>query len=57
MEDNYSIDEILSAVNDLQKINKDKKKIFLKKSSIKFDNSNIPKNTLKLIEEAEKSKN
>ena len=26
MEDNYSIDEILSAVNDLQKISKDKNK-------------------------------
>ena len=26
MEDNYSIDEILSAVNDLQNINKDKNK-------------------------------
>ena len=57
MEDNYSIDEILSAVNDLQKINKEKNKEILKESSIKFDNSNIPKNTLRLIEEAEKSKN
>ena len=57
MEDNYSIDEILSAVNDLQKINKDKNKKTSKESSIKFDNSNIPKNTLRLIEEAEKSKN
>ena len=57
MEDNYSIDEILSAVNDLQNINKDKNKKNLKETSIKFDNSNIPKNTLRLIEEAEKSKN
>ena len=57
MEDNYSIDEILSAVNDLQKINKDKSKKTSKEPSIKFDNSNIPKNTLRLIEEAEKSKN
>jgi len=57
MEDNYSIDEILSAVNDLQNINKDKNKKILKESSNKFDNSNIPKNTLRLIEEAEKSKN
>ena len=57
MEDNYSIDEILSAVNDLQNISKDKnKKIFIE-STVKSDNSNIPKNTLKLIEEAEKSKN
>ena len=57
MEDNYSIDEILSAVNDLQNISKDKNKKILKKSSNKFDSSNIPKNTLRLIEEAEKSKN
>ena len=57
MEDNYSIDEILSAVNDLQKISKDKNKKILKEPSNKFDNSNIPKNTLRLIEEAEKSKN
>ena len=57
MDDNYSIDEILSAVNDLQKISKDKNKKILKEPSTQFDNSNIPKNTLKLIEEAEKSNN
>ncbi len=57
MEDNYSIDEILSAVNDLQKISKNKNKKILKEPSAKFDNSNIPVNTLRLIEEAEKSKN
>ncbi len=57
MEDNYSIDEILSAIDDLQNINKDKDKKNLEETSIKFDNSNIPKNTLRLIEEAEKSKN
>ena len=57
MEDNYSIDEILSAVNDLQNINNNKNKKISKESSIKFDSSNIPKNTLRLIEEAEKSKN
>tara|TARA_Y100000992_G_scaffold253985_1_gene186762 strand:- start:59 stop:232 length:174 start_codon:yes stop_codon:yes gene_type:complete len=57
MEDNYSIDEILSAVNDLQKISKDKNKKILKEPSTQFDNSNIPVNTLRLIEEAEKSKN
>ena len=57
MEDNYSIDEILSAVNDLQKISKDKNKKILKESSTQFDNSNIPVNTIRLIEEAEKSKN
>ena len=57
MQDNYSIDEILSAVNDLQKISKDKNKKILKEPSTQFDNSNIPVNTLRLIEEAEKSKN
>ena len=57
MEGNYSIDEILSAVNDLQNINNYKNKKISKEPSIKLDNSNIPKNTLKLIEEAEKSKN
>ena len=57
MEDNYSIDEILSAVKDLQKISKDKNKKILKEPSTQFDNSNIPVNTLRLIEEAEKSKN
>ncbi len=56
MEDNYSIDEILSAVDDLQNISKDKSKKNLKENSIEFDNSAIPKNTLRLIEEAEKSK-
>ena len=57
MEDNYSIDEILSAVNDLQNINKDKNKKISKELLIKSDTSNIPKNTHRLIEEAERSKN
>tara|TARA_Y100001935_G_C16993780_1_gene354779 strand:+ start:175 stop:348 length:174 start_codon:yes stop_codon:yes gene_type:complete len=57
MEDNYSIDEILIAVNDLQNISKDRNKKISKEPSNKSDTSNIPKNTLRLIEEAEKSKN
>ena len=57
MEDNYSIDEILSAVNDLQNINKDRNKKNSKEPPNKSDTSNIPRNTLRLIEEAEKSKN
>ena len=57
MENNYSIDEILSAVNDLQNISKDRNKKISKELSNKSDTSNIPKNTLRLIEEAEKSKN
>ena len=57
MEDNYSIDEILSAVNDLQNINNNKNKKISKEPLITSETSNIPKNTLRLIEEAEKSKN
>ena len=57
MENNYSIEEILNAINDLQNIKKNK----INKLNIgeikKNDNSNIPVNTLKLIEEAEKSNN
>ena len=55
MENNYSVEEILSAVDDLQKIKKEKKIISVKNTS-ETDNSIIPKNTLKLIEEAEKNK-
>ena len=57
MDDNYSIDEILTAVDALQNIRKDRAKKELKETSIEYDNSNIPVNTLRLIEEAEKSKN
>ena len=57
MEENYSIDEILSAVNDLQNLRKNKTKKVSNNLNSKSDNSSIPKNTLKLIEEAEKSNN
>ena len=57
MEDNYSIDEILLAVEDLQKFKRNKIKRISNSSNSKSENSSIPKNTLKLIEEAEKSKN
>ena len=57
MEDNYSIDEILSAVDDLQNFKRNKTKKVSSVSNAKNDNSDIPKNTLKLIEEAEKSNN
>ena len=57
MEDNYSIDEILSAVNDLQNLKKNKTKKVSSVSNARTENSDIPKNTLKLIEEAEKSNN
>ena len=51
MIENYSIDEILNAMEDLQNIDNNKKdKIFRNN----LDN-NIPKHTLKIIEEAEKN--
>ena len=57
MEDNYSIDEILSAVDDLQNFKRNKTKKVSNVSNTKTEDSGIPKNTLKLIEEAEKSNN
>ena len=57
MENNYSIDEILTAVEDLQKIKKEKINKDFKDQTAKIYEAGIPKNTLKLIEEAEKSKN
>ena len=57
MEENYSIDEILTAVDDLQNLKRNKTKKVSNDSNAKTDKSDIPKNTLKLIEEAEKSNN
>ena len=56
MDNGYSVEEILKAIDDLQKIKKEKK-ITSVKNTHKTDNSIIPKDTLKLIEEAEKNKN
>ena len=56
MKDNYSIDEILSAVDDLQNLERNKTNKVSNVSNAKSDTSNIPKNTLRLIEEAERSK-
>ena len=56
MEQNYSIDEILSAVDEIcsrKKDNIEKKSIT---EPVKKDYSEIPKHTLKLIEEAEETK-
>ena len=55
MENNYSVEEILSAIDDLQRIKREKKIISVKNTT-KLDNTSIPKDTLKLIEEAEKNK-
>ena len=57
MKENYSIDEILSAVDDLQNFKRNKTKKVSSVSNAKTDDSGIPKNTLRLIEEAEKSNN
>ena len=55
MDNKYSVEEILIAIDDLQKLKKEKKIISVKNTS-KTDSSIIPKDTLKLIEEAEKNK-
>ncbi len=52
--ESFSIEEILSAVEDLQK-NKNKENFKKTESKNKIKNSEIPINTLKLIEEAEKN--
>ena len=57
MEDNYSIDEILLAVNEIKNKKKEKNLEVKEFQPIKNNNSSIPRNTLKLIEEAEKVKN
>ena len=57
MEQNYSIDEILIAVNEIHNKKKEKKNESKKNKPAQIDYSAVPKNTLKLIEEAEKLKN
>jgi thiamine biosynthesis lipoprotein ApbE len=54
MDQNYSISEILSAVDQINEITKDKKKLD-KNNFSKKDYTSVPKNTLKLIEEAEQN--
>ena len=56
MKENYSINEILNAINDLQNFKKEKKPdlIEIKKKNVEIK-SDIPSNTLQLIEEAEKT--
>ena len=53
MEESFSIDEILSAVDEIQNKKKKRKIETIKNRPIKKDFSAVPKNTLKLIEEAE----
>jgi len=56
MKEEYTINEILNAVNDLQNIKKERKidTIVINKPIAK-KKTDIPSNTLKLIEEAEKT--
>ena len=57
MSEKYSIQEILSAVDDLNNIKKEVRTVVKQKSqTTKADNDGIPPDTLKLIEEAEKYK-
>jgi len=54
MKESYSIDEILNAVNDLQNLKKEKKFNLVTTNKNKIIiKSDIPSNTLQLIEEAE----
>ena len=57
MKEQYTINEILNAVDDLQNLKKEKKieTIVINKPIPKKKPDAIPSNTLKLIEEAEKT--
>ncbi len=57
MKNDYTIKEILNAVIELENMKKEKKNKDIENKSIKKDYSSIPKDTLKLIEEAEKINN
>ena len=56
IEQNYRIDEILCAVYEIQNKKTIERNKILPKTSIKTDYSEVPKHTLKLIEEAEETK-
>jgi len=56
IEQNYSIDEILSAVDEIQNKKKEIKSKVSIAPVVKKDSSEIPKYTLKLIQEAEETK-
>ena len=56
MKEQYSINEILNAIDDLQNLKKEKKvETIAITKTIPKKRSDIPSNTLKLIEEAEKT--
>lgn len=54
MKDSYTINEILGAMEEIRNIKREKNDSINKKKLSKNENSDIPINTLKLIEEAEK---
>lgn len=56
MENNYSINEILLAIDEINNLKKNKKILNNKIVSTKKDYSSVPKSTLKIIEEAEQNK-
>ena len=56
MKNQYSVDEILEAVNELNSLRKDKNIDIVTSHVKKKTNNDIPDNTISLIEEAEKSK-
>ena len=56
MERNFTIDEILSAVDEIQNKKKEIKSKVSIAPVVKKDSSEIPKYTLKLIQEAEETK-
>tara|TARA_A100001015_G_scaffold151164_1_gene167635 strand:+ start:275 stop:448 length:174 start_codon:yes stop_codon:yes gene_type:complete len=56
MKNQYSVDEILEAVNELNSLRKDKNKDIETLRVKKKTNNDIPDYTINLIEEAEKSK-
>ena len=55
MDRNFTIDEILSAVDEIRNKKKEIKNLTAEENSNQNIYSSIPKNTLKLIEEAEKN--
>ena len=56
MKERYSINEILNAIDDLQNLKKEKKvETIVITKTIPKKRSDIPSNTLRLIEEAEKT--
>ena len=56
MEQEYNINEILSAVNEIQNKKREKKNKESPRTFKKKDYSEVPKHTLKLIEEAEETR-